>query len=278
MDSIWLSVSLGAFPQPLLLLSVSLLGLNGPVQLYQKSQIGSWLGCLGVPSRSFLEGAASRSRGKRRKVNGNLCNEETPEAEILWIPISRATVYECELFILCKKLHSQKGKLRPKSRAGTGLYSCRTSISLSFIKAPNGLATPAKVGSKVALKGESMGTEVSKEFVSCSAAPQRCSCEQVMSSLWILISSFLRCNQSQSEIYCDREMKRTPCLAVWSLDFLVKEDFPRRENPEGNMRSPTILFSASSTRLQAGEDCILSTVPWPCSLKYQRVSSQSQCP
>lgn len=72
--------------------------------------------------------------------------------------------------ILCKRIHSQKGKWRPKSRAGTGLHSPRQASLLSFIKALNGLAAPAKVGWKVALKGESMGTELSKDFVSHSAA------------------------------------------------------------------------------------------------------------
>lgn len=50
--------------------------LNGPgrVELWQKfcqkSQIGSGVSCLGVFSRQFLEEIASKSRRKRREVNG----------------------------------------------------------------------------------------------------------------------------------------------------------------------------------------------------------------
>lgn len=83
---------------------------------------------------------------------------------------SRAAVCGRAHYSLQKNTQS-KGQAEAKIQGWhRAMFTQSVHLFLSFIKALNGLAAPAKVAWKIALKGESVGTELSKDIVSCSVA------------------------------------------------------------------------------------------------------------
>lgn len=79
-------------------------------------------------------------------------------------------MYGCARYSLQKNTQS-KGQAEAKTQGWhRTIFTQSVHLFLTFIKALNGLAAPAKLAWKIALKGESMGTELSKDIVSRSAA------------------------------------------------------------------------------------------------------------